>query len=56
MSVGFLNLGIASSGNIILGILAILVGILVLAFPKLLRIFLGAYFIIAGIIAIISMA
>jgi uncharacterized membrane protein HdeD (DUF308 family) len=46
-------LGIASSGSLIIGILAILFGILVLAFPKFLRIFLGAYLIIAGILAIL---
>jgi len=47
-------LGIASSGSLLLGIFAIIAGLLILLFPKLIRFFVGFYLIIAGILAILS--
>ncbi len=46
-------LGVSISG-LIVGILAILFGIFVLVFPKILRYLIALYFIIAGVIAIIN--
>ncbi len=45
--------GIAISG-LIGGIITIIFGVLVLAFPKFLRYLVGGYFILAGILAILA--
>ena len=46
-------LGITISG-LILGIIAIIFGVLVLAFPRFLRYLVGIYFILVGILAVIT--